>query len=137
MVARLYSKWLSRLYTLPKLKFLKKDLVTWNKEVFGKLNSRISKAIDDLLLTEQATEGRPTPTRDTTTLTDRSEMTSIKERAGERGNSRHLPRVILKTNHGAYCFFEGLGSLSSQEKNALEQGQRRRNIESNQLTCPA
>ncbi|KAG5613408.1 hypothetical protein H5410_024689 [Solanum commersonii] len=41
-----------------KLKFLKKDLVTWNKEVFGKLNSRISKAIDDLLLTEQATEGR-------------------------------------------------------------------------------
>ncbi|WMV31904.1 hypothetical protein MTR67_025289 [Solanum verrucosum] len=41
-----------------KLKFLKKDLVTWNKEVFGKLNSRISKAMDDLLLTEQATEGR-------------------------------------------------------------------------------
>lgn len=38
-----------------KLNFLKKDLVTWNKEVFGNQNSRISKAMDDLLLTIQAT----------------------------------------------------------------------------------
>lgn len=41
-----------------KLKLLKKDLAIWNKEVFGKLSTRINKAMEELQMLEQATERR-------------------------------------------------------------------------------
>lgn len=41
-----------------KLKFLKRDLVIWNREVFGKISTRTNKALEELLILEQATEGR-------------------------------------------------------------------------------
>jgi len=41
-----------------KLKYLKKDISTWNKEVFGKLEEQRSQALNDLTNLEQSSEGR-------------------------------------------------------------------------------
>lgn len=41
-----------------KLKHLKRDISKWNKEEYGKVEVRASKALDELLILEQATEGR-------------------------------------------------------------------------------
>ncbi|KAF3654185.1 putative N-alpha-acetyltransferase 35, NatC auxiliary subunit-like isoform X2 [Capsicum annuum] len=45
-----------------KLKNLKKDITSWNREVFGKLETRKSKALDELLALEQLAESRPAST---------------------------------------------------------------------------
>lgn len=45
-----------------KLRNLKKDITSWNREVFGKIETRKSKALDELLALEQATESRPAST---------------------------------------------------------------------------
>ncbi|XP_075103403.1 uncharacterized protein LOC142177990 [Nicotiana tabacum] len=43
---------------LQKLKSLKKDITTWNKEEFGKIETRKTKALDELMAFEQAIERR-------------------------------------------------------------------------------
>lgn len=56
MVARYIGNGSPDFILFQKLQFLKKDLA-WNK-VFGKLSTKINKAMNDLLIVEQATEGR-------------------------------------------------------------------------------
>lgn len=41
-----------------KLRLLKKDISTWNKEVFGKVETQRTKALNDLLSLDQAAESR-------------------------------------------------------------------------------
>lgn len=41
-----------------KLRNLQKDITKWNKEVYGKLETRKSKIFDELAILEQATENR-------------------------------------------------------------------------------
>ncbi|KAF3642556.1 hypothetical protein FXO37_22454 [Capsicum annuum] len=41
-----------------KLKTLQRDLVTWNRQVFGKVSSRTSKVLEEILILEWATDGR-------------------------------------------------------------------------------
>ncbi|XP_047259646.1 uncharacterized protein LOC124892401 [Capsicum annuum] len=43
---------------LKKLKRLKKDITTWNREEFGKVETRKTKALDELSALEQAAESR-------------------------------------------------------------------------------
>lgn len=46
------------LFVSQKLKLLKKDLVTWNLEVFGKQSTRTNKVMEWQLILEQSIEGR-------------------------------------------------------------------------------
>lgn len=41
-----------------KLTCLKKDITDWNREIFGKMETRKSKALDELMVIEQAIEKR-------------------------------------------------------------------------------
>ncbi|KAG5623411.1 hypothetical protein H5410_008629 [Solanum commersonii] len=41
-----------------KLRCLKKDITDWNREIFGKMETRKSKALDELMVIEQAIEKR-------------------------------------------------------------------------------
>lgn len=43
-----------------KLRCLKKDITDWNRETYGKLETRKSKALDELMAIEQASENRLT-----------------------------------------------------------------------------
>lgn len=44
---------------MQKLKSLKKGITIWNKEAFGKVEERKTRALEELLILEQATENRP------------------------------------------------------------------------------
>lgn len=41
---------------IQKLKMLKKDIIVWNRAVYGKVEAQRNKALDDLLTEEQDTE---------------------------------------------------------------------------------
>lgn len=57
---------------MEKLRSLKKDITDWNKEEFGKLETRKGKALDELMLLEQNTEGRQL------NIAEASQMTKLK-----------------------------------------------------------
>lgn len=57
---------------IQKLRLLKKDISCWNKEVFGKVESRKSKVLDELLVLEQITENR------VQTVGEKSKMFALK-----------------------------------------------------------
>lgn len=57
---------------LQKLKSLKKDITRWNKEEFGKVETRKTTALDELMALEQMTEGRQL------TLIESNQMMSLR-----------------------------------------------------------
>lgn len=54
---------------LQKLKSLKKDITNWNKDEFGKSESRKSKALNDPLTVEQTSVGRQLSTNEAELMT--------------------------------------------------------------------
>lgn len=78
---------------IQKLRSLKKDISKWNKEVYDMLDTKRSRALDELLALEQATESRaPTQVEKQRFLTLRMELEEIAkaEEISWRQNSRCL-----------------------------------------------
>nr|XP_016481281.1 PREDICTED: uncharacterized protein LOC107802323 [Nicotiana tabacum] len=119
-----------------KLKFLKRDLVIWNREVFGKISTRTNKALEELLILEQATEGRVQTQAEKSKILQlkmeiqqlaKSEEISWRLQVGEDiiEDKAQVKEVILDFYQELYsknenqrpgAKFEGLGSLNAEEK---------------------
>ncbi|XP_075092357.1 uncharacterized protein LOC142172597 [Nicotiana tabacum] len=129
---------------LQKLKSLNKDITRWNKEEFGKVETRKTRALDELMALEQMTEGRQL------TLIESNQMMRLRvelqqlakaEEISWRQKSRLLvgneiieDKELIKAeildfygklyteqeNWRPSKNFEGIATITTEEKNGLE-----------------
>lgn len=58
MVAKLLCEWDTRFYFILEVRYLKKDISNWNREVFGKIDTNRNRALEELTAIEHASENR-------------------------------------------------------------------------------